>query len=97
MLIATTFSFRNNLPLTEQPIYNIVATTPTYLKRSNDSNNHMKAAEHLLELDLSENCTKCVEKCGADCKLSCHSIFDCNLTSIDYYDDSNLTDTQGIS
>ena len=82
MLIATTFAFRNNLPSTEQPIYNIVATTPTYLKRSNDSNTHMKAAENLLEFDLSENCTKCVEKCGADCKLSCQHLIGQNLNHL---------------
>ena len=68
--------FRINLQIGDQPFYNIGPTTPT-----NVETNETTIIEKIFEdLDQSDNCTKCVEKCGMDCKFTCNSIFDCNHT-----------------
>lgn len=83
---------QNYLPITDQPMYNIVPTTPTYLEEFNDTKMGQNTAENDTIFEIPENCIKCIEKCGFYCRNSCYANLDCNTTNFDYYDDSNYTE-----
>ena len=78
--------------LRDQPMYNIVPTTPTYLEKLNDTNISQDTSENATIFEMPEKCTKCIEKCGFHCKNSCFANLECNTTNFDYYDDSNYTE-----
>ena len=69
-----------NLQIGDQPIYNIGPTSPTNADETNNSTTIEKIFGNMTVMNVADNCTKCVEKCGMDCKFTCHSILDCNDT-----------------
>ena len=79
--------------LRDQPMYNIVPTTPTYLEKFNDTKIGQNTSENATIFEMPENCTKCIKTCGFHCKNSCYANLECNSTNFDYYDDaSNYTE-----
>ena len=62
--------------LRDQPMYNIVPTTPTYLEKFNDTKIGQNTSENATIFEMAENCTKCIEKCGFHCKNSCFANFE---------------------
>ena len=65
-----------SLKFNDEPVYSVLKSKPNYLgANSTIIILATKANQSLFE--IPENCSKCIENCGQECKSACFSILDC--------------------